>query len=116
MFMVQDSSATKTQERLQDELVSKFFHALANPARLQIALALLDEEKRVGQLVDELGMKQSQISNQLSCLKWCGFVTARQEGKCVYYRVTDPRVRQIIELARQVVADHAEHINSCTRI
>ncbi|GGA58987.1 hypothetical protein GCM10007416_35180 [Kroppenstedtia guangzhouensis] len=114
--MSQLGSTTAIQAQLQGELVSKFFHGLANPARLQIVLALLKEEKRVGQLVEELGMKQSQISNQLACLKWCGFVTSRQEGKYVYYRVMDPRVREIIEMARGVVADNAEHINSCTRM
>jgi DNA-binding transcriptional ArsR family regulator len=114
--MSQHESPATPKLQLQGELVSKFFHGLANPTRLQIVLALLEEEKRVGQLVEELGMKQSQISNQLTCLKWCGFVTSRQEGKYVYYRVTDPRVREIIELARGVVADNAEHINTCTRM
>ncbi|MDA8351693.1 MAG: metalloregulator ArsR/SmtB family transcription factor [Firmicutes bacterium] len=111
-----DASVQTSPEQLQGELVSKFFHGLANPTRLKIVLALLDKEKRVGQLVEELGIKQSQISNQLACLKWCGFVTSRQEGKCVYYRVTDSRVRDLIQIARQVVADNAEHINACTRM
>lgn len=61
-------------------------------------------------------MKQSQISNQLACLKWCGFVTSRQEGKFIYYQITDVRVREIIHLVRQIVADNAEQINSCTRM
>jgi DNA-binding transcriptional ArsR family regulator len=103
-------------KQMQNELVAKFFHGLANPKRLQIALSLLEEEKNVGRLVEELNMKQSQISNQLACLKTCGFVTSRQEGKFVYYQVTDPRVREMIELAQGVVADNASRINSCTRL
>lgn len=101
---------------LQSELISKFFHGLSNPARFKIALSLMESEKNVSQLVHELGMKQSQISNQLSCLKWCGYVSTRQEGKYVYYQITDERIRSIIELARQVVADNVEQINSCTRM
>ncbi|MEC1158915.1 MULTISPECIES: ArsR/SmtB family transcription factor [Bacillaceae] len=103
-------------EDLQHELIAKFFHGLSNPARFKIAVSLLESEKNVSQLVHELGMKQSQISNQLACLKWCGYVSTRQEGKFIYYRITDERIRNIIELARQVVADNAEHINCCTRI
>jgi ArsR family transcriptional regulator, cadmium/lead-responsive transcriptional repressor len=103
-------------EEMQHELIAKFFHGLSNPTRFKIALALLESEKNVSQLVDELGMKQSQISNQLACLKWCGFVTTRQDGKFVYYQITDDRIRQMIELGRQVVADNAERINCCTRM
>jgi DNA-binding transcriptional ArsR family regulator len=103
-------------EQTQNELISKFFHGLANPSRLKIAVALLEREKSVSELVEELGMKQSQISNQLSCLKYCGFVAPRQEGKYVYYQVKDERVRQIIHLARQVVADNAEHISACAKL
>lgn len=103
-------------EELNSELISKFFHGLSNPARFKIALSLLESEKNVSQLVDLLGMKQAQISNQLSCLKWCGFVTARQEGKFIYYQITDERIRKIIDLARVVVADNADHIRCCTRM
>lgn len=113
--MAKEFMLTQLNE-LQGELISKFFHGLSNPTRFKIALSLMESEKNVSQLVDELGMKQSQISNQLACLKWCGYVSSRQEGKFVYYQITDERIRTIIELARQVVADNAEQINSCTRI
>jgi DNA-binding transcriptional ArsR family regulator len=103
-------------EEMQSELIAKFFHGLSNPSRFKIVLSLLESEKNVGQLVDELGMKQSQISNQLACLKWCGYVNTRQDGKFVYYQITDPRLREMIGLARTIVADHAEHINSCNRM
>jgi DNA-binding transcriptional ArsR family regulator len=101
---------------LHSELISKFFHALSNPTRLNIALKLMDDEKNVGQLVEELELKQSQVSNQLACLKHCGFVTSRQEGKFVYYKVTDDRVREIIKLATYVVSDNADYISSCTKL
>jgi DNA-binding transcriptional ArsR family regulator len=104
------------QEKAQNELIAKFFHGLSNPSRLKIAIALLEREKSVSELVEELGMKQSQISNQLSCLKYCGFVAPRQEGKYIYYQVKDERVRQIIHLARQVVADNADHISTCAKL
>ncbi|ARD48367.1 helix-turn-helix transcriptional regulator [Sporosarcina sp. P33] len=103
-------------KEIQSETASKFFYGLSNPARLEIVLALLDEEKNVSQLVEDLNMKQSQISNQLICLKTCGFVTSRKEGKFVYYKVTDPRIRDIIQLGQSVVVENAGRINSCTRL
>ncbi|MCM0761513.1 metalloregulator ArsR/SmtB family transcription factor [Sporomusa sphaeroides DSM 2875] len=101
---------------IHSELIAKFFHGLSNPTRFKICLALLDGKKNVSELVEELEVKQSQISNQLVCLKWCGYVSAQKEGKFIYYQITDERVRQMIELARQIVADNAEHISCCTRM
>lgn len=114
--MMEQITESNGLSALNHELVAKFFHGLANPSRFKIAISLLDAEKNVSQLMEELGMKQSQISNQLACLKWCGYVTTRQEGKYVFYRITDERIRKIIETARMVVADHVEHISCCTRM
>ena len=99
------------------ELHAKFFDGLANPTRLKIVELLLDRgEMNVGEIIDAVQMSQGQVSNQLACLKWCGFVTARTEGKFAYYRVIDPRIRELIQLARSVVAENAEQIRACTRI
>jgi DNA-binding transcriptional ArsR family regulator len=56
------------------------------------------------------------VSNHLACLRWCGYVDSRRDGKFVYYRVADPRIRDLVTLARDVIAGHAEAIQSCTRI
>lgn len=101
---------------ISSEIYSKFFHGLSNPTRFKIALSLLDKEKNVSELVEELQLKQSQVSNQLACLKWCGYVDTRQEGKYVYYQIKDERVKQIILLATELVRDNAKQISECTRI
>ena len=100
----------------QIEIFAKFFHGLSNPTRFRIVEALLDREMNVSQLVDAIGASQSQVSNQLACLKWCGYVTSRQEGKYVVYRISDERVRMILQLAKEMVGDNAEHIRCCTRM
>lgn len=101
---------------VQSELYAKFFSGLANPTRFKIVETLLEGEKTVTDLVDTLGASQSQVSNHLACLKWCGYVSCRQEGKFIYYQVTDQRIREILNLAKMVVADNALHITSCTRM
>ncbi len=101
----------------QYDLRAKFFQGLANPSRLRIIELLLERgEMNVGQLIEAVGMSQGQISNQLACLKWCGYVTSRGQGKHVYYRVADPRVKDLISLAQSLVADNAEVIRACTRM
>jgi DNA-binding transcriptional ArsR family regulator len=107
-----------TDEAAQhEEITAKFFHGLSDLTRLKIVEILLDEgEQNVSELVAILGQPQSRISNHLACLRWCGYVDSRRDGKFVYYRVSDPRVRHLIELARSVIADHAAAILSCTRM
>ena len=97
-------------------VTAKFFHGLSDLTRLRIVELLLDGEKNVSELVVLLGQPQSRVSNHLACLRWCGYVDCRREGKFVYYRVADPRVRQLLDLARGVIADHAASILSCTRM
>lgn len=107
---------TQTVDAEPTEIYAKFFHGLSNPTRFRIIEALLDREMSVGQLVEAIGASQSQVSNQLACLKWCGYVASRQNGKYVLYRITDERVRTILRLAKEIVADNAEHIRCCTRM
>lgn len=111
------AKAVQESEQRQLEIRAKFFDGLANPTRLRIVELLLDHgELNVSQLVEATGVSQGQVSNQLACLKWCGYVTSRSEGRYVYYRVTDPRIRTLVELARRIVADNAEHIRTCTNL
>ena len=98
------------------EIQARFFKMLGDESRLRIIAHLLDGEKNVGELVDLLEVSQSRVSNHLACLRWCGFVTTRKEGRAVYYRVIDPKVADLLELSRGVITDNAEYILSCSRI
>jgi ArsR family transcriptional regulator, cadmium/lead-responsive transcriptional repressor len=98
------------------ELTARFFSGLADPTRLSIVELLLERPHTVGEIVARLGLRQSRVSNALVCLKWCGYVEARREGRYVWYTVTDPRVRELVSLARTIMADHAAEIASCTRL
>jgi DNA-binding transcriptional ArsR family regulator len=99
-----------------DEILMKFFKGLGDPTRIRIVEALLQKERNVSELLKLLGIPQSNISNHLACLKWCGYITSRKEGTSIYYQITDERVKKIIGLARDIVADHAENLYACTRI
>ena len=104
-------------EAQRQEITAKFFHGLSDLTRLRIVELLLDEgEQNVSDLVTALGQSQGRVSNHLACLRWCGYVESRREGKFVYYRVADPRVRDLLDLARTIIADNAAAILSCTRM
>ncbi|MDE2573640.1 MAG: helix-turn-helix transcriptional regulator [bacterium] len=109
----------RTLEASQDSadlLYAKFMGGLADSTRLRIVRFLVDGPRSVGEIIDHLGMSQSRVSNHLACLKWCGYVDAERQGRAVFYRLTDRRIRKILELAQAVVADNASHIAACTRI
>jgi DNA-binding transcriptional ArsR family regulator len=63
--------------------------------------------------VRELGTSQPYVSNQLACLRWCGLVTTRREHRTIHYRLADERVEAMLEIARSLLADNAEHVAAC---
>ena len=99
------------------DLVAKYFRGLGDPIRLRILELLRREgELSVGELVRRLALPQPQVSNHLACLRWCGFVEARREGRTVYNRIADERVEAMLERAESLLADNAEHVAACCRI
>ena len=99
---------------VQTDLVAKYFRGLGDPIRLRILELLRAEgELSVGDLVNRLALPQPQVSNHLACLRWCGFVAARREGRTVYNQIADSRVAEMLDLAESLLADNAEHIAAC---
>jgi DNA-binding transcriptional ArsR family regulator len=101
----------------EPDLVAKYFRGLGDATRVRI-LQLLDEqgEMSVGEVVAAVRESQPKVSNHLSCLRWCGFVESRREGRTVRYRVADARVSDLLALGRSLLADNAEHVAACNRI
>jgi DNA-binding transcriptional ArsR family regulator len=98
------------------DLAARFFRVLGDPTRLRLLSLLLDAptgEYSVGELVMALDAPQSRISTHLGCLRWCGLVQARRDGKQVYYRVADPRIRELLALGDAILREHAAGIASC---
>jgi DNA-binding transcriptional ArsR family regulator len=104
-------------ELLPTDLVAKYFRGLGDPTRVRILELLRREgELTVGELVARLGLPQPKVSNHLACLRWCGFVEARREGRMVYNGIADARVTAMLDLAESLLADNAEHVAACCRI
>ena len=101
---------------LEVDLVTRFFQVLADPTRVRIVELLLEGEKNVSELVHRLGVPQARVSSHLACLRWCGYMGTRRDGKFIYYRITDPRVSEMMRLARTILAENAEAVASCLRL
>src|SRR5215470_17009000 len=99
-----------TLSRLTDQragLTGRFFQVLSDPTRVRIIELLLEQERNVSELVTLLGVQQGRVSSHLACLRWCGFIQTRREGKYIYYRIADARVHELMRLAHGLLADHA---------
>jgi DNA-binding transcriptional ArsR family regulator len=101
----------------QTDLVAKYFRGLGDPSRLRILELLRSEgELSVGELGRRLVLPQPKVSNHLACLRWCGFIEARRDGRTVYNRIADARVEAMLELAESLLSDNADHVAACCRI
>ena len=99
------------------DLVAKYFRGLGDPTRLRILELLRDEgELSVGDLVARLALPQPTVSTHLACLRWCGYVEARRKHRVVNNRIADERVIAMLDLARSLLDDNAEHLAACCRI
>ena len=97
-------------------LQAKLFRGFADPSRLSIMETLRDGEMTVTEIVEATELSQSNISNHLACLRDCGLVTAEQEGRYVRYRLSDPRVEQLLALADELLGDVAKGVYECTHL
>ena len=96
--------------------MAKFFRAIGDPTRLLLLEFLLTGERTVTECIEHVGLSQSRVSSHLACLADCGFVAARRDGRFTRYQVTDPRVVQLIGVARALTADNAAALAACVRI
>ena len=97
----------------QAELLARFFRTLGDPTRLRLLTLLLENERSVTELVEAVDAPQGRISAHLGCLRWCGLVTARREGRQMIYVITDPRVRALLHTADDMLHDYAAGVATC---
>ncbi len=87
---------------------AEFFRVLGHPARVRILELLRDGEMSVGQLQTALQLDSSGTSQHLGVLRRQGILESRKEGTSVFYRARDPRIFQLLEVARQILTSSLE--------
>ena len=88
------------------QIKAEFFKALAHPARIRILEVLTERESSVSELIPEVGLESSHLSQQLAVLRRANLVVTRKSGNNVYYRLADRRVAKILNLAKQILLDY----------
>ena len=82
---------------------------LANPTRLAILHTLRDGEKSVTELVNILGISQSNLSQHLAIMRQMGIVKTRKQGTTIFYSVTNKKINRACDMVREVLLDQLKH-------
>lgn len=76
--------------------VSAVLKQLAHPDRLKVLCGLTESEKTVSELVEYSKASQSWVSQCLARMKLEGMVDSRKEANFVYYRISDPKIKELL--------------------
>ena len=100
---------------LQPDLTAAvaLFRSLADPTRLAIARRLASGEARVVDLTAELGLPQSTVSSHVACLRDCGLIDYRPQGRSSVYRVTHPELIELFAVAETLLGATGEAVALC---
>ena len=79
------------------QVLARFGHALSDPTRARLLLALREAPGYPAELAALLGATRQNLSNHLACLRGCGLVVAVPEGKRMRYELADGGLRRALD-------------------
>ncbi|SEP63734.1 DNA-binding transcriptional regulator, ArsR family [Microlunatus flavus] len=85
------------------DALARFGHALSDPTRARVLLTLRDGPAYPADLADRIGVSRQAMSNHLGCLRGCGLVVARPDGRRTRYELTDARLGHALDDLLDVV-------------
>jgi DNA-binding transcriptional ArsR family regulator len=91
-------------------VLARFGHALSDPTRARILLALREAPGYPSDLAELIGVSRQSLSNHLTCLRGCGLVVAVPQGRRSRYELADPRLAHALtDLMSVVLAVDPQH-------
>jgi len=95
------------------DAATALFHSLSDGTRLAILRRLAVGEARVVDLTGELGLAQSTVSAHLACLRDCGLVDFRPQGRASAYRLARPALLDMLRAAEAVLEATGNAVALC---
>jgi DNA-binding transcriptional ArsR family regulator len=84
---------------------AEFFRMLGHPVRIRVLELLQDGAMPVRDLLAEIGIEASSLSQQLAVLRRSGIVTATREGSTVVYALAGGDVAELMRAARRILTE-----------
>ena len=85
------------------QVKAEFFKTLGHPARIRVLELLAERDRTVGELLPEIGLEASNLSQQLGVLRRAGVVMATKEGNTVVYSIASPVITELLAVARKAL-------------
>lgn len=95
------------------DAAAALFHSLSDATRLAILRRLAVGEARVVDLTGELGLAQSTVSAHLACLRDCGLVDYRPQGRASVYRLACRELLEVFRAAEAALAATGSAVALC---
>lgn len=102
-------------EDIVTKLTADFFKTLSHPVRLKILHTLELGERCVCEIIEELDIEQSNLSQHLSVLKKQGIIDSRKDGQKVIYRIVYHSVFEVVNAAEKTLSEQIGHSQSILR-
>jgi len=104
IFSIDDSAAmVGPVPNSLHQVKADFFKTLGHPARIRVLELLAERDRTVGELLPEIGLEASNLSQQLGVLRRAGVVTATKEGNTVVYSIASPVITELLTVARKAL-------------
>ncbi|HRV59810.1 MAG: helix-turn-helix transcriptional regulator [Solirubrobacterales bacterium] len=87
------------------EAKAELFRNLGHPVRVRALELLLEGPRPVHELLAEIEVEPSNLSQQLAVLRRAGLVNSRREGSTVLYTLSSPEVAEMMDAARAVLTN-----------
>lgn len=86
------------------QATAELFRALSHPVRIRVVELLQDGPRPVHELLHEVGVDASSLTQQLAALRRCGIVSSSREGPAVFYELSTTAVADLMDVARQTMS------------
>lgn len=97
------------------DLQAALCQTMSNPARLAIVHELRQGPSCVADIARAAGLTPAKASQHLAVLRQQKIVVARPQGGRMEYRLANPKVAQVCDLMREILADQAAEIEDVIR-
>lgn len=109
-------TTTTVDEAAALTVAACLFRGLGDPARLAILQHLSLGEHKVADLTAHLGLAQSTVSGHLACLRDCGLVASRPQGRSSMWSLAAaPEVLAVLTAAEGLLAATGDAVALCPR-
>lgn len=85
------------------QVKADFLRTLGHPARIRVLELLCERDHAVHELLAEIAIEPSNLSQQLGVLRRAGLVVQRREGAEVVYSIGVPEIRDLLLVARKIL-------------